>query len=73
MGGGNGQKSKMARERNLEKQKGNKGSFFFFLVFFEDYNKSITGSFCFTTMYVQVHSCKISLTEGFRIKFSGPK
>nr|POE94205.1 uncharacterized protein CFP56_17533 [Quercus suber] len=26
MGGGNGQKSKMARERNLEKQKGNKGS-----------------------------------------------
>ena len=50
MGGGNGQKSKMARERNSEKQKGNKGWFFFF--FFEDNNKSITGSFCFTTMYV---------------------
>ena len=30
MGGGNGQKSKMARERNSEKQKGNKGWFFFF-------------------------------------------
>lgn len=26
MGGGNGQKSKMARERNLEKNKGAKGS-----------------------------------------------
>ncbi|KAF8410180.1 hypothetical protein HHK36_002702 [Tetracentron sinense] len=26
MGGGNGQKAKMARERNLEKQKGAKGS-----------------------------------------------
>lgn len=27
MGGGNGQKSKMARERNMEKQKGAKGIF----------------------------------------------
>ncbi|XP_073032715.1 uncharacterized protein At2g23090-like [Primulina huaijiensis] len=26
MGGGNGQKAKMARERNAEKMKGNKGS-----------------------------------------------
>jgi hypothetical protein len=26
MGGGNGQKSKMARERNLEKNKGSKGA-----------------------------------------------
>ncbi|CAA6672205.1 unnamed protein product [Spirodela intermedia] len=26
MGGGNGQKAKMARERNMEKQKGAKGS-----------------------------------------------
>ena len=27
MGGGNGQKAKMAREKNLEKQKGAKGTF----------------------------------------------
>ena len=33
MGGGNGQKSKMAREKNLEKMKGHKSGIFFFSFF----------------------------------------
>jgi hypothetical protein len=46
MGGGNGQKSKMARERNIEKQKAAKSNFIFLFTlynfpkvcFFSDYN-----------------------------------
>lgn len=34
MGGGNGQKAKMARERNLEKMKGAKGMYLSLLFYF---------------------------------------
>jgi hypothetical protein len=49
MGGGNGQKAKMARERNLEKQKAAKGTHYTpsFPNDFEDNNKSINVFFFF--------------------------
>lgn len=46
MGGGNGQKAKMAREKNSEKLKGPKGFNPFFLIFFDNFDWSMVSCCC---------------------------